>query len=189
MPKISFQNDSTRALEEAEGSDGRLNVSSRSDARSYYNSRDVKRTFSVAFDMQSAAVGEYFVYWKNTSTTRELVISDIGFNSIQNARIKLWFVTGTSSAGNVMIPTNLNRQSSNAAESEAREGGGAASGIGGLTADALIDFAYVGANGHEEFHLKDRLRLGEGDAIALEYDEGTDGDISGAIFGFFEDAQ
>ena len=35
--KIDFKNDATRAQEEAEGSDGRLNVSGRTDSRGYYN--------------------------------------------------------------------------------------------------------------------------------------------------------
>jgi len=66
------------------------------------------------------------------------------------------------------------------------EGGSAATGITGLTSAGLIDFAYVQATGHQEFRLKDRLRLGQNDAIAVEYDEGTTGDFSGVIFGYFE---
>ena len=42
MARIEYKNDGTRALEEAEGSAGRLNVSSRSDSRSYYNSQQNK---------------------------------------------------------------------------------------------------------------------------------------------------
>jgi hypothetical protein len=66
------------------------------------------------------------------------------------------------------------------------EGASAATGITGLTTDGLIDFVYVPATGHEEFRLDDRLRLGQNDAIAVEYDEGTAGDMSGVIFGYFE---
>ena len=87
--------------------------------------------------------------------------------------------------GTPIIPTNLNRTSQNAATATAMEGGAAATGITGLTSGGLIDFAYVQATGHQEFRLKDRVRLGQNDAIAIEYDEGTTGDFSGVIFGYF----
>lgn len=186
MARTEYKNDQTRALEEAEGSDGRLNVSSRADGRGYYNSRDEKQCYTVAFDFQSAAAGEFAAYWKNESTSKELVISSIGLNSVEASRIKLWVVTGTAAAGTVLTPTNLNVPSSKAATAIAMEGGSASTGITGLTGAKLIDFAYVSATGHEEFRLDDRLRLGQNDAIAIEYDEGTGGDLSGVIFGYYE---
>jgi len=187
MARIDYKNDVTRAVEEAEGSDGRLNVSSRSDGRPYYNSRDEEQCYTVAFDFQSAAAGEFGVYWKNTNSSgKDLVISSVGINSVEASRIKLWFVSGTAAGGTTLVPTNLNRHSSNAATATAMEGGSAATGITGLTGEALIDFAYCTATGHEEFRLSDRIRLGQNDAIAIEYDEGTTGDFSGVIFGFYE---
>lgn len=188
MAKLNYQNDRTRAIEEAEGSDGRLNVSSRADPRGYYNSRDVKRTFTVPFVCTTATAGEYFVYWKNTSTTRELVISSIGVNSSSNSTMKLWFVTGTASAGTAVVPTNMNKQSSNSAEAVAQEGAASSDGIQGLSTDGLIDFLAVPANSHDEFRLEDRLRLGEGDAIAVEFESGSaNSTVEGVIFGYYED--
>jgi len=143
----------------------------------------------MPFQMQTASAGEHVAYWQNTSTSRELVISSIGINSAENSRLKLWFVTGTAAAGTLVSPTNLNRQSSNEAEGISQEGASAATGITGLTESELIDFLYCGGAGHEEFRLHDRLRLGEGDAIAIEYDEGTDGDVGGVIFAFYEKSQ
>lgn len=186
MARIEYKNDITRALEEAEGSDGRLNVSSRADTRAYYNSRDKEQTYSIAFDFQSAAAGEYGLYIKNTSSTKTLVVDSIGINSVEASRIKLWYVTGTAAAGTALTPTNMNKSSSNAADATVQEGASAATGITGLTTDGLIDFAYITATGHEELRLKDRLRLGQNDAIALEYDEGTGGDFSGVCFVYFE---
>ena len=187
MAEIDYRSDKTRAHEKAEGSDGRLNTSSRSDSRAYYNSRDESRTFSTVFDFQDAAAGEFAAYWQNTSTDRILVIDSVGINAAQNARVKLWFVTGTAAGGNTIVPTNLNKSGvANEAEATCMEGGSAATGITGLTEDGIIDFAYVSADGHEEFRLGDRVRLGQGDAIAIEYDEGTGGDFSGVIFGFYE---
>jgi len=185
--EIQYTSDNTGALEKAKGSDSRINVSSRSDSRSYYNSRDKGQAYSIVFDMQSAAAGEHVAYFVNTSTTGLVFVVDaIGVNSAEASRIKLWFVSGTAAAGNELTPTNLNRNSANAATATAREGGSAATGITGLTEEALIDYAYVQATGHEELRLADRVRLGQNDAIAIEYDEGTTGDVSGVIFGFFE---
>ncbi len=185
--EIMYRSDSTGADERAQGSDGRLNVSSRSDSRGYYNSRDVGQSYSMPFDFQSAAAGEFGAYWQNTSTTGQtLVIRGIGINTVEAARIKLVYVTGTAAGGTTVTPTNLNKASPNAATATAMEGGSAATGITGLTSDGLIDFAYVTATGHEEFRLDDQLRLGQNDAIALEYDEGTGGDFSGVIFGYYE---
>jgi len=183
---INVHNDVSGAQEEVRGSDNRMNVSSRSDSRSYYNSRDVGQAYSLVFDFQSAAATEYGVYLQNTSSTKTIVVDAIGINAAQNARMKLHFVTGTATAGNAVTPVNLNGGSPNAADCVAREGGSEATGIAGLTIDKTIDFAAVQADGHEEFRLDDRLRLGQNQAIAIEYDEGTGGDMFGVIFFFFE---
>ena len=185
--ETQFTSDKTGALEKMGGSDNRANVSSRADSRSYYNSRDEGQTFSVAFDFQDAAAGEFGVYFKNTSSTGSVFVVDaIGVNSVEASRIKLWFVSGTAAAGTALTPTNLNRRSGESATADAQEGASAAAGITGLSADALIDFLYITATGHEEFRLGDRVRLGQNDAIALEYYEGTTGDFTGVIFGYFE---
>lgn len=187
MPEIKYQNDETGADERARGSDNRVNVSSRADDRAYYNSRDEGQTYSIVFDFQSATAGEFAAYFKNDSTIgKSFVIAGVGFNSVEASRIKLHFVTGTAAGGTLLTPTNLNGSSSNSATSTAMEGGSAATGITGLTSSGLIDFAYAQATGHQEFRLRDRLRLGQNDAIAVEYDEGTTGDFSGVIFGYFE---
>ena len=185
--EIAYQSDLSGADERARGSDNRLNVSARSDDRAYYNSRDKGETFSIVFDFQSASAGEFGGYFKNTSSTgKSFVVAGVGINSVEASRIKLHFVTGEAAGGTPLIPTNLNGSSSNAATATAMEGASAATGITGLTSEAVIDFAYVTATGHQEFRLKDRLRLGQNDAIAVEYDEGTTGDFSGVIFGYFE---
>jgi hypothetical protein len=185
--EILFTSDVTGGLEKMKGSDRRANVSARSDSRGAYNSRDRGQSFSVAFDFQSASAGEYGVYLQNNSSTgNTLVISAIGVNSIEASRSKLWYVTGVAAGGIPLTPTNLNKTSGNAATATAMEGGSAATGITGLSTDGLIDFAYIAATGHEQIRLDDRLRLGQNDAIALEYEEGTTGDYSGVIYCYFE---
>ena len=189
MARIEFKNDKNRATEEAEGSDGRLNTSSRSDNRAYYNSRDEQLCFTVPFDFQASESGEFVVYWQNTSSDKDLVISSIGINTFLASRFKLHFVSGAASGGNEITPTNLNKSSSKDAPSNSREGGSGATGIDNITSISLIDFLYVGAGMHEEFRLSDRVRLGQNDAIAIEVDEtagGATADVSGVIFGYFE---
>ena len=185
--EIQYTSDRTGGLEKMQGSDGRANVSSRSDSRGAYNSRDEGQTYSMPFDFQSAAAGEYGAYIKNTSSTgKTLVISYIGVNSVEASRIKLWFVTGTAAGGTPVIPTNLNKTSGNAATATAMEGGTAATGITGLSEDGLISPINVPAADSGGGFMDDRVRLGQNDAIALEYDTGTTGDFSGVIFGYFE---
>lgn len=186
MARIEYKNDVTRASEEAEGSDGRLNVSSRADDRAYYNARDQKQCYTAAFDFQTSASGEDAFYLKNDSSTLSLVVSSVGLNSVVSTKWKLWKVTGTAAAGNVLTPVNTNLSSSNAADCTAREGGSAATGITGLSDVALIDYAYSGAYGHEELRLGDRVRLGQNDAIMIQVFETAGEDVSGVVFFYFE---
>jgi len=192
MAEIKATSDVTGGIEPIYGSDNRFNVSSRSDSRRYYNSRDKKLAFATVFEMTNPATGEYVAYWRNASKDKTLVISAIGFNCLLAARVKLNYVTGTATGGNELTPVNMNRADGGGAAPDdsvvmAMEGGSAASGIGGLTADGTIDFASAGAAGHEEFRLGDTLRLGLNDAIGIEVDEiASTGDVWGVMFGFYE---
>ena len=135
MTQIAFQNDVTGALEFTHGSDGRFNVSSRSDARAYYNSRDVGQTYTMVWDHTGAAIGEYSFYLQNTSPTLELVCSNLVINSETSAeKFKLFFVTGVAGDGATVTPTNLNKGSSNAAAATALESAGGQKGASVITA-------------------------------------------------------
>lgn len=184
--KIDFKNDNTRAQEETEGSDGRLNVSSRADNRAYYISRDKGQCYTLPYEFNTSGTGEYAAYLKNTSTDKTMVISSVGLNSEVATRFKLEFVTGTAAAGDTVIPTNVNNSSPNDAVVSAMEGASAGTGITGLTAVNIIDYAFCTATGHEEMRLSDRVRLGQNDAIALQVSETAGGDVAGVIFFFYE---
>jgi hypothetical protein len=187
MSEIQYRNDLTRALEYSEGSDGRLNVSSRTDSRGYYISRDQEQAYSLVFDFQSATATEIGFYLKNISTSHHIVISAIGVNSTEDSKIRLVNVSGTPAAGTAITPSNMNVSSSNAASTTAFEGASAATGITGLSVTSQIDRLRILSGGHQEFRLDDRLRLGQNDAIALQYFEGTTGDFEGVIFFYFEE--
>lgn len=181
----------TGADEEPKGSDGRLNVSSRSDSRGYYNSRDKGLCFSVVFNMTLCADDEFFAYWRNASPDKTLVISAIGVNAGEACNIKLHFVTGTAASGTELTPVNLNKASSKSAPDDsvvmAMEGN-TTTPISGLTTAGTIDYLGItAANGHEEFRLGDRVRLGQNDAIALEGEDiATTTPIWGVMFGYYE---
>ena len=191
MARIEYKNDRTRATEETEGSDGRLNVSARTDPRGYYNSRDNGQTYSLTFTMTNAISTEEVVYLKNTSTDKTIVVSAIGINSELDSQFKLKYVTGTAAGTSTTtpVPTNLNKDSSNDAQAETRVGATAATGITGLTDDGEIDLLWVTALGHEEFRLGDRLRLGQNDAVAIEMFKSpsdAETDVAGVIFFYLE---
>lgn len=182
--KIAFKSDKTGGQEEAEGSDNRFNVSSRQDSRSYYNSRDNSLAFSLTWDDASSEAGNFIVYWKNTDTTgKVLVVDSVGLNSANASSFKLHVVTGTA-VGAAIVPFCLNQSSIKTAQATAVEADGTA--ITGITSSGEVDHAGVSAGGHEEFRLDDRLRVGQDQAIAVEYVQGTTGRTWGVIFGYYE---
>lgn len=183
--KIQFTSDVTGSEEQTRGSDGRLNVSSRTDSRSYYNSRDESQAFSLVWDDASSEAGDMIVYWKNTDTTgKSLVIDSVGLNSENASSFKLHVVTGTAAAGPTIIPLCLNRATPKSAQATAMEAAGTA--ITGLSSVGVVDHASVPADGHEEFRIDDRLRIGQDQAIAVELEQGTTGRTWGVVFGYYE---
>ena len=183
--EIQYTSDKTGSVEKAQGSDNRLAVSSRTDSRSYYNSRDESLAFSLAWDDSSSAAGDFILYWKNTSTNnKRLVIDSVGINGANASSFKLHLVTGTAAAGTSVTPFCLNPARPETAPATAMEAAGTA--ITGLTSSGVIDHAGVVAGGHEELRMDDRLRIGSDQAIAVEYEQGTTGRTWGVIFGFYE---
>ena len=185
MARIEYKNDNTRALEESEGSDGRLNVSSRADSRGYYNSRDKGQSYSFHFNHPAGVDGENTLYMKNTSTDKTLVVSVIHINSSAAARVDIHKCTGTAT-GVESIPFNLNYASANDAVGVfMSEANGA---IGGFTevGEAISDLQ-IGAFGHAKMEIDDRLRLGQNDAFNLHIDTtATTSNVFGNVFFYYE---
>jgi len=188
MPEITYQDDQTGAIAKVKGSDGRSNVSSRSDSRGYYNSRDVGQAYALTFSHTASANTEYTFYLQNTSTDgKQMVISAVGVNSDLGALVELNFVTGTLVGGTAITPVNMNKAVSNAAAAVGSNHANSTA-ISGISDDGTIDHLLIGTDGHEEFRLDDRLRLGQNDAIALKVETVTSGTplIKGVIFFYFE---
>lgn len=183
---IEYKNDINNAKEDAQGSDGRLNVSGRVDGRRYYNSRDRGQTYTIVWEHLPSATGEYVFYLKNTSTDKTLVLSSIGLNSEVATRFQLETVTGTPAGGNTLTPFNSNTSAPHDAVADVMEGGSSASGITGLTIDEKIDQAWCQATGHEEFRMADTVRIKQNQAIAIKCVENAGGDVAGVIFMYYE---
>lgn len=182
MPKIQYLNDVSGSLQEAHGSDSRLNVSSRSDSRVFYVSRDKGQAYVVRIEDDGADANDLVAYLRNDSKDKRLYVTDIHLNSENAATFKIAFGDAVAATGTGITPVNLNRSSSNDADVTAL-GNGA---VGGVAASTFFSSVRVGAGGFEEYDTKDALILGQNDNIVIEYDTGTTGDIEIDIFFFIE---
>jgi hypothetical protein len=162
-------------------SGNRLDVSSRSNSRIYYNSRDLERSFSIYSEDDDAAAGDFVFYFKNTDTLRRFYVEEIIVSAELASTVKLHVVTGTAS-GTDITPNNLNLGSGNVAAATAK--GNAA--VTGLTSSAVLEAARCSANQTVQLSLKDALIIGLNDAIAVEYDTGSNGDIEITVVGYFD---
>ena len=162
----------------------RGNVSSKSNLRIFYVSRDDQQAYNAIMPTFSAAAGEYVFYLKNTSTTRNLFVQHIEFHGVQAVHWKVWEVTGTAAGGSTITPANLNLSSGLSAEAICM-GGGAT--ITGLTTVKQIGTHRTEATGEGEMRYDDALIMGPGKAIMIEYDTGTTGLCEIEVFFHYED--
>ena len=186
MARIEYKNDQTRALEESEGSDGRLNVDARSGSLPYHVSKHKGQAYAFVYEHLAGADAEYSFYLQNTSTSKTMVIESVDINASALCSVKMEVVTGTAAGAGDVIPRNVNLASANDAVGVFKQDTGGA--ITGLTdSGSAIDYIQVGAGGHEELKLNERLRLGQNDAVALEiHSTATTSDVFGVIFFHYE---
>ncbi len=182
MPRIQYLNDENGSFQEAHGSDSRLNVSSRSDSRIFYISRDNGQAYVLRIEDDDAAANDLVAYLRNDSKDKRLYVTDIHVGSENGATFKFAFGDAVAATGTIVTPVNMNRSSSNDADVTAL-GNGAVGGVGASTFFATVR---VGAGEFEEFDTKDAIILGQNDNIVVEYDTGTTGDIEVDIFFFIE---
>lgn len=181
MTQIQYPNDVTGSIQITHGSDGRLNVSARSDERIFYNSRDEGQTYVwTSFDA-AAAVGEYSIYLQNTSTSKNLIIKEISVSPGVAMTFKVATVTGVA-AGSAITGYNMNRNSGNAAQANAF--GDAA--VTNLSESQVIRTIMSPALETVEHDFHDALILGQNDAIAVECDVNAGGLVYVQILGYFE---
>lgn len=188
MAAVDYIDDVTGFEASARGSDNRLNVSARADARAYYNSRDRKQAYTFTYFCNEIAATEIGVAWMNNSTNLTLVISDITVNTDELAQVEAHMGIPTTLAGGTAptLPVNDNFPSSNIAQAIVRQSVSGGDPVTGVASSRRIGFEQVGAGGDREFEFHDRIRLGQGQAIFLTYLLGTTGDMWGTMHGFYE---
>lgn len=189
--RIEYINDENGSFQEAHGSDGRLNVSSRTDGRLYYNSRDKSQSYTLLFDDAACTSGDFVTSLFNDSADgKHMIIHSIGINADAAVTMKLHQVSGTAGGGAVAAtPVNLNRAgtSNTATVTASTVANSDSSPISGLTSIHVLDHAGIVAGGHEEFRIQDGLRIGQGQGVAIEADTSTAGTrVFGVIFFYFE---
>ena len=190
MTKINFLTDTNGVESEAKGSDGRVNVSSRSDGRGYYNSRDESESYTLLFDTANCTALDFIVHLQNKKTDgKHLVIRSIGINSDAASSFDVVTVTGTAGGGAVAASAvNLNQagvaKTATITANTVVDADNSA--ITGLTAVDIIDQVNVVAGGHEEFRFMDQLRLGQDQAVGIRCKSGTNPSGFGVIFFYFE---
>ena len=141
----------------------------------------IVRFHTASADAPSTA-GEYNFYFKNDSATQKFYVNSITLGAADLAVWKISKVTGTAS-GAAITATNLNFTSGNTPS--ATIFGNAA--VIGLTEDSVVAIRATAADVDSIVRFQDTLILGRGDAIAVEFDVGTnDSAIHITMVGFFD---
>lgn len=120
------------------GTKGRLDASARTATRQFYVNRDEGQSYVLYIDITPTGAADNFMYLKNTSTTKNMYV----------AWYRFWTPAGSSEAIDILVdavgtpagttavtPTNLNRESGNAAAGEFYEGVN----ITGLSGETQLD--------------------------------------------------
>jgi len=158
----------------------RGNVSAKSNPRIYYVSREDGQAFTW-HSSYSATTGDHVVHVKNTSQTRNLVISKILFSGVEAGKYTVESVTGTA-AGTTITGSHMNR--SKVREADCDSFGNAA--VTGLSSEDTFAAMRVLAGASGAGSSNNALILGVTGQIAVKY-EGTTGIVDVTIFGYFED--
>lgn len=162
----------------------RLNVSSKTQPRIFYASRDSGLAYNMVTESASTAAGVYTLYIKNSSTTANMFVSVLEFHSANDTKWKIWQVSGTAAGGTSNVPAELNLSKSIPADVVAMDNSGGA--ITGLTNVQQIGSHRNQANGDSGMDFQGALILGPNDAIAVEMDTGTTGVTSHDLYFWFE---
>ncbi len=190
---IRYTDDVTGGLANVKGSDSRLNVSSRSDARSYYNSRDSHLVFTAGFSVTLMDADEDFVAWRNASDDKELVIIGVRVTIFEAGAVEWHIGTGTPAAGTTIVPLNLNQGASRSAPTDGVESvmmGTTTTPLTGLTSTGIVatdDITVLGLSSALNFG-QDVVRLGQNDTFFGQMGAGisTPGFVKGNIYGYYE---
>ena len=181
MTIINYHDDITGAQAQTQGSDGRLNVSSRSDERIFYSSRDDGDAYIWHSLDAAAAAGEYIIYIQNTSPTKSLIIKEVVISPGVDMEFIFTTMTGVA-AGTPLIAFNLNRDSGNVAPDNSF--GNAA--VTTATPVTTFHTEQVLALTTSKVDFHDALILGQNDNFAIEGNVNAGGTLAVTVIGHFE---
>ncbi len=159
----------------------RFNVSSRTDERIYYISRDNGDAYAWASGTYSATGDDTILILTNTSTTQKLYITKMTLFSLVKTRFIVHCPTASfTDSGTNIVGTNLNRTSGNTASATATRDE-----INNVQGDIVWtgDIPILGNPFEIRFH--DALILGQGDSVGIDYVT-TSSAVDITILGFFD---
>lgn len=163
------------------GKSRRLDVSSRGDTRLFYVSRDDGQAYSWT-GVYASGANETVLLVKNTSTTRDLIITEIEFvsDAATRVRIHLPTVEVTPGGGATIVGRNLNTGSTNAAEATGKQNE-SDNALGNIILDTLIGVSEP----HGET-WEDGLRITQNKSIAVDFVTAASALGGATIIGYFE---
>jgi len=175
-------------------SENRLDVSAASSPRIYYESRDRENAFGISTpQLTITTTGGRILYVKNTSSTKNMVITDIrpswnGGSTVFTRALtfQIWFASSAPTANNTTgAAGNLNRSSNNTFDldveywDEVGHGMTIAGGSAGLT--TLL------SQGSTRLEIGGAIILGANDTISLNLKAEEVGEAAIIMRGFMED--
>lgn len=175
---IRFKDKITGIWQAARGSDGREDVSARSNTRAFYNNRDKEFLFAWLSEL-SCSANDYLIYIKNTDSINRLFVEHIHFGSDANQVFYIHKVTGTPT-GAIISGRNQNYAETNAAVGSFY--GNAA--VGGLTSSWKSKAVRVQANSNGLWTNSGGILLNDGEALAVQAKNTASVDVT--IMGYYE---
>ena len=178
MSNVLIEDGKGRGFKASVSSVNRLNVSSKSNPRAYYNSRDGEMyTFHSSY---SASSGDVVLYIKNDNPDKNFVVTGIWLGGA-NAAVWEFFQASGTATGTDVTGVQLNFTSGNTAQATSK--GNAA--VSGTANEATIAKFRTPATASGDADFRETLILGNKDAIGIIY-TGTAGAIEITVGGHFE---
>ena len=172
----------------------RLDTSCATSPRIYYESRDRENAFGVSTPYLIVTTGgEKVLYIKNTSSTQNMVLTDLRVNwnggtttHILALKGAIWFGSAAPSANNTTgAAGNLNRSSNNSFDIDVEYWDGTAGGM--TSADGAAALNIILSQGSLLFPIGGAIILGANDTILFELTGEETGEASIQVLGFMED--
>jgi len=172
----------------------RLDVSASTSPRIYYESRDREAAFGITIPQLTVTTGgERVLYIKNTSSTQNMVITDIrpcwnGGTTNHNRALafQIWFGSAAPTANNTTgAAGNLNRSSNNTFDLDVEYWDEAA---GGMTiAGGAAGLSLLLGQGSTRLEIGGAIILGANDTISFQMTGEEIGEVAMVVRGFMED--